>query len=351
MRAPGFVFPPPPPPPPAAQNYPTYPTNTQHNGYGGRGNRGGRDSDGRAASNSRRGSRGSSAGSTGGYSRSEGCSSSWNDGYSVAGGYPLPEYPSVPRSQYPPNLHHGYGHTPSLYPPAVATPYPVQPAYPNHQQRPPSYYNGASQGAPYTSHPPTQSAPYPPSEGWDHSARDHSHGNQRGQPALMGPPIRLGFDGGYTAENYQSPLLAQTYQVSAEDRRNPFHSDSQEGNRQSYRHDSPSNLYPARHEFPNTFQGQRNRGQKRGYSDAFGGSKRNNPKFQTAPAVPSFGIPLPTKPPAPQETGRKRKKKRRHNQLGLTPKTEEHESSEEEDDIDEETKLAAAVNPGLEQQQ
>jgi hypothetical protein len=67
-------------------------------------------------------------------------------------------------------------------------------------------------------------------------------------------------------------------------------------------------------------------------------------KTQVAPAVPSFGIPLPLKPPAPLETGRKRKKKRRHNQLGLTPKTLEHESSEEEgNDIDEEAKLAVAA--------
>lgn len=34
-----------------------------------------------------------------------------------------------------------------------------------------------------------------------------------------------------------------------------------------------------------------------------------------------------------------KKKKRKHNQLGLTPKTEEHESSEEEDDVDDEARL------------
>ena len=65
-----------------------------------------------------------------------------------------------------------------------------------------------------------------------------------------------------------------------------------------------------------------------------------------APAVPSFGIPLPTKPPVPEAEVRKpkKKKKRRVNQLGLTPKTEDHvSSSEEEDEIDEEAKLARSA--------
>ncbi|QSS65643.1 CCCH zinc finger protein [Histoplasma capsulatum] len=39
-------------------------------------------------------------------------------------------------------------------------------------------------------------------------------------------------------------------------------------------------------------------------------------------------------------------RKRTHNQLGLTPLTEEHESSEEEDDVDEETKLSQTVSTG-----
>lgn len=70
---------------------------------------------------------------------------------------------------------------------------------------------------------------------------------------------------------------------------------------------------------------------------------------QVAPAVPSFGNPLPVKPPAPQiETKKaKKKKKRRVNQLGLTPKTVEHASSSEEDDIDEELKLAATVTAAI----
>jgi hypothetical protein len=61
------------------------------------------------------------------------------------------------------------------------------------------------------------------------------------------------------------------------------------------------------------------------------------------PAVPSFGLALPDKPPTVQnQTKKLRKKKRKHNQLGLTPMNEDHESSEEEDP-DEESKLAAQL--------
>ncbi|KAL8879995.1 MAG: hypothetical protein Q9192_008116 [Flavoplaca navasiana] len=69
---------------------------------------------------------------------------------------------------------------------------------------------------------------------------------------------------------------------------------------------------------------------------------------QVAPAVPSFGNPLPVKPPIPQVEAKKskKKKKRRVNQLGLTPKNDEHVSSSEEEDIDEELKLAAAASAG-----
>jgi hypothetical protein len=48
------------------------------------------------------------------------------------------------------------------------------------------------------------------------------------------------------------------------------------------------------------------------------------------------------KPPPAVDAANPRKKKRKHNQLGLTPKTEDHESSEE-DDVDEESKLAPAA--------
>ncbi|KAJ6013985.1 hypothetical protein N7540_008576 [Penicillium herquei] len=70
------------------------------------------------------------------------------------------------------------------------------------------------------------------------------------------------------------------------------------------------------------------------------------PKVPAPPAVPSFGNPLPCKPPPAADATRKpKKRKRKHNQLGLTPKTEEHESSEEEEDVDEEAKLAPDSGP------
>jgi hypothetical protein len=84
-------------------------------------------------------------------------------------------------------------------------------------------------------------------------------------------------------------------------------------------------------------------GHKRAFSSAFEKLASTVPRTPAPPAVPSFGNPLPAKPPPPLDASRKtsKKKKRKFNQLGLTPKTEEHESSEEEDDVDEEARLAA----------
>lgn len=72
--------------------------------------------------------------------------------------------------------------------------------------------------------------------------------------------------------------------------------------------------------------------------------------METAPAVPSFGGPLPSQVPPESlksndasNAGKKKKKKRKTNQLGLTPAGEEHESSEEE--VDEEALFAATGGP------
>jgi hypothetical protein len=94
--------------------------------------------------------------------------------------------------------------------------------------------------------------------------------------------------------------------------------------------------------------GYNSHGHKRTYSSSFEKPTSTVPRAPAPPAVPSFGVPLPAKPPQPTDTKKtSKKKKRKFNQLGLTPKTEEHESSAEEDDVDEEARFAAeAANPG-----
>lgn len=81
---------------------------------------------------------------------------------------------------------------------------------------------------------------------------------------------------------------------------------------------------------------------KRDHSSAF--NKPTAPRTPAAPAVPSFGNPLPSKPPPAADANgnnrKQKKRKRKHNQLGLTPKTEDHESSEDDEEADEESKLA-----------
>jgi len=77
---------------------------------------------------------------------------------------------------------------------------------------------------------------------------------------------------------------------------------------------------------------------------------------EVAPAVPSFGAPLPSKPvPSSASTSpdsatgdaanvkKRKKRKRKTNQLGLTPQGEDHEESEE--DVDEEALFAVKGGP------
>jgi hypothetical protein len=103
------------------------------------------------------------------------------------------------------------------------------------------------------------------------------------------------------------------------------------------------NVHSNSHPGGNNFTTQ---GHKRAFSSAFEKPTSTIPRIPAPPPVPSFGNPLPAKPPAPVDPARKqpKKRKRRFNQLGLTPKTEEHESSEEEDDADEESRLAPSSN-------
>jgi hypothetical protein len=89
-----------------------------------------------------------------------------------------------------------------------------------------------------------------------------------------------------------------------------------------------------------------NNNNKRDHTSAFSKPQSSIPRTPAPPAVPSFGNPLPSKPPPAADVTRKpaKKRKRKHNQLGLTPKTDDHESSEEEEDVDEEIKLAQTTS-------
>ena len=89
----------------------------------------------------------------------------------------------------------------------------------------------------------------------------------------------------------------------------------------------------------------RGQGQKRNHANAF--SRNHGQKIGTAvaPAVPSYGAPLPL-PPKLQvplvEYKVFQKRQHKHNQLGLTPTVTEHGLSEE-DDEDEESRLTATI--------
>lgn len=155
----------------------------------------------------------------------------------------------------------------------------------------------------------------------------------------MGPPIRLGFGD-------QQGMEARPF--SPNHQGHPDHSVAYHffDSRPQYRQGSPHGSKPVRHQPTNRQRGGRGHHSMRGNRSANSGSTDFIRKSQVAPAVPSFGNPLPTKPPAPEVEAKKpkKKKKRRTNQLGLTPKTEEHlSSSEEEDEVDEELKLAKSV--------
>ncbi|KAL8796935.1 MAG: hypothetical protein Q9195_000706 [Heterodermia aff. obscurata] len=180
-----------------------------------------------------------------------------------------------------------------------------------------------------------------------HNPRHASSQGLANQPIVM-PPIRVGRDGrgGILRTQAAPPNPASQF-----NQRPPVYN--------SYQEQSPHPFQMNQYDAPNPFPNSRGRGHKRGHSDAFNKTRHTKPAGQVAPAVPSFGNPLPGELLSrPQSQGissdatkkPKKKKRRRHNQLGLTPKTEEHESSsEEEDDQDEEMKLAAAVGAAAQQ--
>lgn len=360
-----FVFPPPPPPPPPPpQSTPNHtkqgqPPTVQGVGYHGRGNRGDRPFRGRGRGNDRGGFRGGHDGDVG-RSASQRNEGHFSFGYSphgsgTAGGYPLPEYPPVQQPQYPANFESGYGHQTSHYPPAFAPPAPNR-GY-NDGPPKPLVFDGSWQNTNYTHKPPAYDVSYPHQELQNFNARP-ARPNHKVKPVVAGPPIHIAFQGDYKGVYQQAPFPAQAHPQPYQNQPNSYPPAIGLDSQSPFQQTPHATLFPNTRDPSNPSTGNRNRGQKRGHYDAFGRSRSSNPKTnaksQVAPSVPSFGIPLPVKPPAPQETGRKsRKKKRRHNQLGLTPKTVEYESSEEEEnDADEEAKLAAEAGiPGIESEQ
>ena len=356
-----FTFPPPPPPPPQAsanQIGSHGSSGGNHLGYNRRGGGGNRAfSRGRGRGGPHNGL-GANYGRAGGWAQdyqiANGQSSSYG-GYpsSATGhgtGFPLPPYVPFQQSQHHISYQNGYNYVNSTYPSLGGV----------HSSNYGHYNN--THGYPHQPGSPAFNATYyDPSQQQLHGPpQDPSTFNQGLPPSgnFNYPPKA----GQSTGSDFQSTSREVHQNSSHYELHRPPVPKSLDLDRNGLQRNSRTGS----HHLPNPLQSsnatrlQNHRGRitKRGHQEGFSRPKNRDTKTvaksEVAPAVPSFGIPLPVKPPVPQETGRNiRKKKRRHNQLGLTPKTFEHESSEEEDnDGDEEAKLAAVAGlPGPETQQ
>ncbi|KAJ5356421.1 Zinc finger CCCH-type [Penicillium concentricum] len=297
MTSQGFSFPPPPPPPPATNQAPAQQPTQHGQNWGGHGGHGGGHGGGQRGRGRGQGNRGRGGNhASGGQAPSYLPPAGYNYAQPMYGGYPpqpLPTAPYMPPQPY----HHGQ-------PPAFQNP--QNPPSFSSQQYPQSVASGNYQhyNTPnlptYPPTPPTymQGLPTPP------------HGHPPNNQAMM-PPMSWRNDMPGAA-----PYMgAQPGQARGP---RPPHAHGNQGPKPKHN-------------------------QKRDHSAAFTKPQSTAPRTPAAPAVPSFGNPLPSKPPpaADSTANRKAKKrKRKHNQLGLTPNAEEHESSEEEADEDEESKLA-----------
>lgn len=356
-----FIFPPPPPPPPPIQatlNQANQ-AGTQighkygHNNRGDRGERRPHGSRGWGQPVSKRGSRAGNFGALGvpahaGYTQQTTSPLSAQDVYrplttKPGNNYPLPEYPPVQQPHYPASLSN-YVRSAATFPAAsIASPSP-HPEYYNNAQAQLQFHIGQPQNTAYSYSSHSQNISHYP-----HAPQQYSSAPSRPEhpnnPPLMGPPLRMGFSNGYPGAIQQPQTAAQTQLQSLPSRVNSLQPGTRPFMRPSLQTNPPNISSSTRQDSPNPFPDHRSRGQRR-HHDGSGGQRRFNTKRQVVPIVPSFGNPLPVKPPAPQELARRpKKKKRRHNQLGLTPKTLEHESSEEEEnDVDEEANLAITAS-------
>ena len=338
-----FTFPPPPPPPPpaASQFQSGYSQPARGNrGYNGQRTRGGRDSHGNARGEGRGGSAyghfSSShspnryGGNNDGHSSSESSSHTSREPANANGRYPLPNYPSIQQPQYPSNLRQEYGQQLPNYAPTFSGLHRPTNEYSMNWQNPPA---GSHLNPKFLNQFQNQGGPLAQSTIPTYQSAKFEQYGFTGQPQPMGPPIRMGFSDNQYGQ-----------QASPDQYTNNVSPPSLNGG-STIPQISTSPYQPGIPDFTNHFSNHRKRGLKRGRSEASSRSQTQNPEPQAAPAVPAFGgpLPLPSKPPSIVEPSQKpRRKRRKHNQLGLTPKTEEHESSEEEeDDADEESKLAA----------
>lgn len=351
-----FVFPPPPPPPPQTQSSyhnPAGPHNSWNNG------RGNRSDHRRGQSGFNRGSRGGLRGGARGGLRGGprggsrgGSHCLYHTGFdsrptnSPGHSHPLPQYPPGQQFHYlaaPQNHVH-----PTLaYSPAPGVDVGVE--YHDDTQRQVQFYSVQQDGTSYKYNFPNQNAPYDPQQAPQYVPVAPLQDNQ--YPTLIrGPPIRMGFGANdYTAgdQHVQAQHQIQPHPISS----GVHHLQHGPGSimPSSFRAVSQTPLNITRYDSPNPFPDQRTCGQKRQHDGIAGQRRHKNKtsaevKTKVAPAVPSFGKPLPVSLPPSQETEeRPKRKKRRHNQLGLTPKSLEYESSEDENDVDEEVKLANAA--------
>lgn len=287
----GFSFPPPPPPPPSStsQQFPQAGSNFVQNGhhYRGGSGRGGSGFRGRGRGGMNRGGR---VGASHPNYRNNNQQGMYN------GGYTMPS--NAPKYYQNDSQYGSASQTFAQVTQGFAAQTNVVPTYPptNYDGRYPNTQNGST--APIPSYTGQQSHPAGPVAA-----------------SVVAPPMHWGYDKTGAGGFYPG---ATTYQ----------------------------NSVPHAHSQGNSYQNQH--GHKRRYSSTFEKPISQGPRPTAPPAVPSFGVPLPAKPPQPAEASRQaqKKKKRKFNQLGLTPKTEEHESSDEEDDADEESRLASAAgNP------
>ena len=329
MTSTNFVFPPPPPPPPSA-NFVGSPSSSiqahsgttsnanSHGGqYGGRGNsstrgwpprgsRGGRSGGSSGCSNP--GTNGQHLGPRGGYNNQ------YNNRvqhYSLGSGqYPQQQYQAqqVQQNAYG---QRAYGFSNSPYVPAHGGTVPLYPYTPNKENIEAGRMRQSVPNASSISN-------WRGSEQQDPDGASLSNTN----PPLMGPPIRLGF-----------PESGQI--------------DSAQLHRQA----SSQGTYQSSRPIETTFLAHGGPGQQRTSGAAFSGSWNIIPKTLAPSSVPEFGTAIAIAHPPSFEKVHKSRKKRKHNQLGLTPKTEDHESSEDED-VDEESNLVAVqassspINPG-----